>query len=359
MAGCTESKKAECRAQGKVCNQKSGRCKEPAKKSKGPAMSPSTSLVQAAVVEAASPGVASSLMSKGYSSGLGGVGMTTLTKQTKKEVKKMSGRSRARYGPDGLEVNWSAPGVYRRAPAGSKKRASSSRKGRRPSRASGMMTANGVRANWSGSGLPSGSRAQCSKPCAKTKSGTARFRNGVSCKCLAVGGDAARLRGECAPRTGTRNGTAYTYETVPMPYTMPDGRRSVKCVKAGGSAAKQALGQKGCPAGKVIDVSRKEVPVMVKGKFTGQFKEVTSRRCVKAGAAGTQKNCPINQVVVSVLSAGQTPPTKQNPNGKPWTKRVQKCVTPKTAAKKGYSVIRAGTLPIRPKRTRVAMSPGR
>ena len=67
--------------------------------------------------------------------------------------------------------------------------------------------------------------------------------------------------------------------------------------------------------------------------------KVPARRCVKA--TGQHKDCPANQVIVSVRQAGHTP------HGQPYDKMVQRCVTPRTAHKKGYAVLRQGTLPVR------------
>lgn len=343
MAGCTESKKAVCRAQGKVCNPKSGRCKEAAKsvaakktkKAARPAMSPSTSLVQGAVLDAASPGVARSLMSKGYSAGLGGVGMDTLTEQTKKEVKKMAGPKPCKAGT----VRNPQTGRCK-ATAAKPRKARTTRKAPR---------AVGGAINWSGAGVMSTrriksatSKAACGTACGPSaRTRAPRIRDPETCKCLVVGGQAARKVVGCEPRMG-KNGKFY--ETV----AVKSASGSIRCVKAGGQAAKRDLGgAKACPAGKTLKTYTTTVPTADGGR-----RQVQATRCVKP--TGTMKDCPANQVLVSVPGKGMARGYD-----------VRRCVLPKTAEKKGFAVIKKGTMPVRHKVTqvtaqgRLAMSLGR
>ena len=341
---------------------------------------PSTSLVRAAVVDAASPGVARSLMTKGYSTGLGGVGMDTLTKQTKKEVKKMTKGRRVRYGSQGLGVNWSGPGrvssrniaaAYKPCPSGKTRNPSTGRcmkpKSAKPcpsgsvrnpstgrckkaakktTRPRAARTATGI--NWSGKGVPStrkikkaSSKAACGSACGpSSRTRRPRVRDPVTCKCMVLDGQAARKAVGCAPRMG-KNGKMY--ETV----AVKSASGSIRCIKAGGATAKKALGQKACPAGKTLKTYRTTVPTANGGR-----RSVNATRCVKA--VGEDKDCPANQVLVMANGKGVTK-----------NKRVQRCVLPETAAKKGLQIVRRGTLPIRPKITQVtaqgrpAMSLGR
>lgn len=331
MAGCTESKKAECRAEGKVCNPKTGRCKVPAKKasaakkspkrkspkraspkrspsrrSRSPVRSPSTSLVAGAVLEAAPPRVQGSLMRKGRSRTLGGATMGELVDQTKKQVKKM------------------------RYPQYRKKKS------------------NLMRVNWSASGIPSEKRPYkqrmqgCEGPCPTTKKGVKRVRvpnpKKGGCKCMSIDSRNARAAGICPMRKDRRTGQMV--QTVAIK-SKKDG--AIRCVKAGGAAAKKAaLGDRACPEGKYLKTYQARVPL---GKGKTGTRIVTAKRCVKA--VGANKDCPSTQVLVEVMGKGVAA-----------GRMIRRCVTPKTAAAKGYRIVARGTLPARRYSRTPATSPG-
>lgn len=132
----------------------------------------------------------------------------------------------------------------------------------------------------------------------------------------------------------------YVYETVAVTRKYKSGPRTGRtyttCVKAGGSAAKNTLGTAGCPRGTTLRAYRQKVPVVRNGVKTHRI--VDARRCVKA--RGQLKDCPANQVVVQKPGVGKI------------------CVLPKTAAMRGYPVIKAGTLPVR-RRPRAAAGTAR
>lgn len=320
MAGCTESRKAECRAQGKVCNPKSGRCKVPeaaktaskGKKRAGSrpstprsgkrsrAASPGTSLVQGAILEQVGTPTAMSLQLKRRSSKLD-AGMPTLVDMTRAKLRKVPARGR-------------------KMPA--------RRRGVKPSTRkleSQRMTVAMERAvRWASRIRKPGLVGAC-KPCTNPKR---PVQHKETCRCYAAGSAALRKQGVCAPKTVTRRGKTITEHYV---HAVVAGKH--RCLKAGGQKAKQVLGAAGCPPGKVLKTVKRRNP------RTGAL--VNGQQCVKA--VGAYKDCPANQVIVSVRASGVVA-------GRPWSRTVQRCVTAKTAAKKGYNVVRAGTLPVPPTR---------
>lgn len=331
MAGCDAPKRAQCKAQGLIC--KKGRCQRSAAdkklKAKGGVRKatarPSTSMVAGAVLANVGSPTAVSLTTKRRSAKLG-AGMETMVAMTRGHMspkhmspKHMSSKRRGRQTKTGP-------------------------KGERTLRGGGGYGNRMV--NWSKDGLPGRrmkpaqrtSSGECAKPCANPKR---PVQDKKTCKCYAEGSAAARQAGICLPRTGTRNGKPYTYETVPM----KNKRGGISCVKAGGSTAKEALGAKACPPGQVIKPYTTRVPVLDRetGTWTGQLRSVSATRCVKA--VGDRKDCPTNQVLAVVPHAREGP--------------QKRCVLAATAAKKGYQVLKTGSLPQRAYRVhRPAMSPG-
>lgn len=165
----------------------------------------------------------------------------------------------------------------------------------------------------------------------------------------------------CRPKMG-KDGTLY--QTVMKTGTYQTGKRQGRpynrCVKAGGQAAKDAMGIRGCPVGQVLKTYTTRVPVS-RRKGDTRMKTVQAQRCIKA--VGAIKNCPSNQVIVQYRQTGRVGPAGQK---RSYDTLAKKCVLPATAAKKGYVVLGAGTLPVRsvprkpaaPRRPRVAMSMG-
>jgi len=174
----------------------------------------------------------------------------------------------------------------------------------------------------------------CGEPCAPTRKGAQRVRSKTTCKCVVPGGQAARKEGICGPRKFS-NGV---HETVLVTGRYTTGRRAGKtysrCVKAGGSTAKELGTSKGCPAGKILKSYTTQVPTA-----DGRMKTVQAKRCVKA--VGALKDCAANLVLATKVQDGVTP------QGRPYSKRVTKCVTPQTASKGGYTVVRQGSLPVK------------
>lgn len=364
MAGCNAQKVAECKRKGEGWKCSKGRCVRTAEykrlQAKGGARKqrPSTSLVVGAVMANVGSPTAASLVSKRRSSKLG-AGMSTMVAMTRDEVSRKRRRSgqegarkRRRVSPspgdvfNGLPINWSAPGV-----PGSRRKGGRKSRGRRTKTgptSKGKVTeftkrgggGSGNRmVNWSQDGLPAlrmtAGRMTASGECVPCQNPRRPIQDKATCKCYAEGSDAARRAGICLPRTGTRNGRPYTYETVPV----PNKRGGISCVKAGGSKAKATLGGvKACPEGKVLKKYRTRVPT-----GDGMMRAVEATRCVKA--VGAMKDCPTNQVVALV------------PHPREGDQR--RCVLPATASKKGYRVLKAGTLPERVYSVRrPAMSPG-
>lgn len=144
-----------------------------------------------------------------------------------------------------------------------------------------------------------------------------------------------KVRGQkvCAPRKG-KDGTVY--ETVPKTGVYATGKLAgqqyTRCVKAGGAAAKEKRSDKACGAGQVLIRYTTTVP----NKETGGKRVVDATRCVKA--QGKHKDCFTDQVLVRAMASGRTP------QGKAWSKMVQKCMDPKAAAQRAYPVVRQGTL---------------
>jgi hypothetical protein len=377
MAGCNEAKKAECRALGKVCNPKSGRCKEPAKggkkaksaspmnvdrtakrKRSGSASSssaaakrrkmspaarvrsaarvplPSTSLVAGAVLDQVGPATQASLVHKGHSQKLG-AGLPTLVDMTKDKVRKTRSNkgvrraSGALSNAGGLQVNWSGAGVPHRlgsqarvARRGRHHAAGGKRKAHKAHKASGRAHYHTGEFNFGGAGLPRHGGASCGKPCKKA----GQIRSTVApCRCLKPSGAAAKAQGICPVRKG-KDGKEYHTVLV----TSADGKR--RCVKAGGAAAKQHLkGNAACPPGKVL----KSYTATIRGV------RVPAKRCVFPQTKEAKK-CPVNQVLAQKTTMGHGHFAGERVT-------VVRCVLPKTAAKKnsGWTVLSQGTQPMR------------
>jgi hypothetical protein len=319
-----------------------------------------TSMVAAdAVLGVVGSQTAASLMSGGRSKKLG-AGMATMVSLTKGKMatkaphRPLSASKRLLHTQRLTRADEKAFRAATRGPRKSTKGRMSATKGRK--RATATLRGNGLVANWSGAGVPyrvgagrmsarmsakgrmstrgmsarGMSASACTKPCPANK-----VRNPKSCRCVKAGGDAARKLGICTPRIDAHG---RKYETVLVTGTYKSGARRGKafsrCVKAGGGAARDALGAKGCPVGKVLKSYTARVPTP-----GGGMRSVRASRCIKA--TGALKDCPANQVVVSVRASGVAP------NGRPWAKNVKRCVTKATAAKKGYNVVKQGTLPVR------------
>ena len=182
------------------------------------------------------------------------------------------------------------------------------------------------------------SKAKCAQPCTKTKSGTVRVRNAASCRCLAVGGTGLKKQGVCGPKyekLKSKNGTFRSgkmlYNRVLVQTVYKSGPKAgqpmTRCIKAGGAVAKAALGNKACAPGKMLKRYTATVPdvegtpVMRRGRLTYPTKRVPATRCVKDAG---YKVCQPNQVLAMALFQG---------------KPIKRCVTPKTAKKKGYSIV--------------------
>lgn len=350
MAKCTEARKAECKSQGLVCNPKTGKCKKSEtqkrkeKKAGRAAPVPSTTDLAAGVLGVVGSETAASLVTKPKSDKLG-AGMETMVSLTRKKMRKVRGSP-------GLRVNWSGDGI----PISAKRR----------SRSMGGGGHRNMRVNWSGPGLPGrhmssrrthstrashATKAHCGAPCAPTRKGTPRVRSTTPpCKCLVPHQKAARAAGICTPRRG-RDGKVY--ETVPV---LRNGR--TRCVKAGGKVAKDHAGPRACPSGKTLITYTTRVPTS--RRPGAPTRTVTAQRCVKA--VGQHKDCPANQVIVSVRQTGQI-------RGRPYSKMVQRCVRKATFDKdqsrngpKRFTLVRAGSLPVKafraPQKTAVAYQHG-
>lgn len=260
-----------------------------------------TSLAVDAIMANVGSQTEASLVSKSRSSKLG-AGLPTLVSMTKSKASTMSGM------------------------APRKRRQTRTRK------PAARRNGQGYKVNWSGSGLPSVGGGGCVKTCPPKRP----VLHKETCKCYANGSAALRKMGVCTPRV---NKQGKVIETV---YAFVDGKH--RCLKAGGSTAKAKLsGKDSCPVGKVLKRYTAMVPQKVNGVWTQVARPAT--RCVKA--VGEFKDCPVNQVLVQVPGRGALA-------GK---SKTQRCVLPKTAAKKGYEVVRRGTLPIKEYRY-PAMSPG-
>lgn len=324
--GCNDIKRQECKAQGKVCNPKTGLCKvsEAAKKAakgkgKGPARpvlrrTPSivgTQTAVSAIIKNVGTSTAMSL-AKGKSGRLG-AGMASMVSM----VKDRAGRS-ARATHSGAGKHYGA------------------RKAHTHAKATHAAIARG---------------GACTKTCPAKRPVLSK----LSCKCYAAKSAAARKTGGvCLPRVGS-DGRAY--ETVLKKGTYSHGKHAGKsfhrCVKAGSSTAKAALHTQGCPSGKVLVQAPRKVPQWTGPKGSrrrltgaGATKTVMTSRCIfpRGTRHDAIKDCPMDKVLA------------QMPGGK-------RCVKRSTAAKKGYSVVRAGTLPVKTyrvsRRRGVAMSMGR
>ena len=155
-------------------------------------------------------------------------------------------------------------------------------------------------------------------PCPASKP----FRSEKTGKCYAGATPAGRQAGVC-PSKPDRTGKISEYVAA-----FVGGRH--RCLKAGGAAAKAALGEKGCPAGKALVSVRVRLP---DGHVT------TAKRCVAPrGEYADKKKCLVGQVLAESMRRGVTP------QGHPWEKRVRACVTPATAASKGYKIVSEGSV---------------
>lgn len=156
------------------------------------------------------------------------------------------------------------------------------------------------------------------KPCPPEKP----FRSAKTGKCYAGATAAGRQAGVCPPKQD-RTGKMTEYVAAVV-----NGKH--RCLKAGGAMAKKALGEKGCPSGKVL--------VNVKSKLPSG-KVVEGKRCVAPrGEYASKKQCPVGQVLAETTRKGKTPA------GKPWKKRVRVCVTEATAKANGYKIVSQGTI---------------
>jgi hypothetical protein len=368
--GCTQERKDKCAAEGKICKldsagrprcmvraadkKKAGgrkaaaprRSRSPTTSMRSPTTSmrspttsmrsPTTSLVDGAVLANVGPQTAVSLTTKRRSGKLD-AGLPTMRSLTKREIAKLRGGG----GGTNRRIDWSQDGL----PYGRRSRSRSPT--RKPAKKSAKKPAKG-----GGSG--------CGTACnpAVTKAGTPRVRllkpdeKTKKCKCVAMGGRAAKDAGVCKPGT------------VPVPGPVrKDGTRGMKCVKAGGATAKKVLkSDKACPQGKTLAPYTATVPRLRKRadgtrEVVGMMTKQTFR-CVKA--VGDIKDCRQGLVLARVPHrAGSV----TSPTGKvsSWKAGVSvRCVKPKTAAGKGYEVVRRGTLPApayrRPRG--LALSPG-
>lgn len=156
------------------------------------------------------------------------------------------------------------------------------------------------------------------KPCPPEKP----FRSAKTGKCYAGATAAGRQAGVCPPKQD-RTGKMTEYVAAVV-----NGKH--RCLKAGGAMAKKALGEKGCPSGKVL--------VNVKSKLPSG-KVVEGKRCVAPrGEYASKKQCPVGQVLAETTRKGKTPA------GKPWEKRVRVCMTEATAKANGYKIVSQGTI---------------
>ena len=399
MAGCDAIKREQCRQIGKTC--KKGRCvnyKDQASRAKrarssSPGPSRASKIPRRAVEDAilANVGPATAMsLDNGYSSKLQ-AGMGTMVDMTRSKLRKMPTRrtnspsnilldtyrrgfadrafergvtaatkpgktSRKSTGPKMTKAQkaWAAKrnagNLLRRVPRKSsgqrKTRAAkpakpcppgttrSSTTGRCKKYARGGGGARNRRVNWSGNGLPMGCRA-CANPARPVQ-------DTKTCKCYAMGSDAARKLGICKPTKLVINKKTGISKIVPLVYAKIDGKH--RCVAAGGSTAKKTLkDDRACPPGKIMKTVRKYSPA------TGKY--IDAKQCVKP--KGMEKQCKVGQVLVSVPSSGVVPAKDGRP-AKRWSKNIVKCVTAKTAAQKGYFVLRQGTAP--PPRARLSRS---
>jgi hypothetical protein len=302
--GCTEEKRAICKAEGKVCNPRTGRCKvaEADKKASKKASTgkgkkaavPSSSLAVGALMAQMGTQTNISMLEKGRSDKLG-AGMDTMVEMVKAKVVKSGKKS------------------------GGKKKSGSKKSGGK--KKSGSKK----------SGSKGGSKgSKCGAPCALSKTGMIRVRTtSPPCRCLVPNGRAARAEGICPAGKVAVTGVYKSGSRAGLQYT--------RCIKQGGSTAKRMLGQEGCPPGKVLK------------EYVSASGMVTARRCVKASARSGQKNCPANQVIVEVRQSGRTPVLKSTRKSYNYDRMVLRCVLPKTAAMKGYRVVGQGTLPVKPR----------
>lgn len=160
--------------------------------------------------------------------------------------------------------------------------------------------------------------AASEKPCPPEKP----YRSAKTGKCYAGATAAGRQAGVCPPKKD-RTGKMAEYVAAVV-----GGKH--RCLKAGSATAKKILGEKGCPAGKVL--------VNIKSKLPSG-KVVDAKRCVAPrGEHAGKKQCPVGQVLAETTRTGKTPA------GKTWEKRVRVCVTPETAQKKGYKIVSEGTI---------------
>ena len=277
---------------------------------------------------------AASLMSGRRSQKLG-AGMATMVSMTKKKARKMSTYSKAptrRTGASAsnllLERQFMPTSMDQRV----------TRVAKRSQKGGGGY--HNRRVNWSGTGLP-GRRRMTSAGGAARKRTTAKRttkRTAAEKVCRPVVGKDGK-----AHQTVLKVGTYQTGKRRGLPYH--------RCVKAGGQAAKEVLGIKGCPTGQTLKTYTTRVPVS-RQKGDTRMRQVKAQRCIKA--VGAIKNCPANQVIIQYRQKGRVGPRGQT---KEYNTVAKKCVLPSTAAKKGYQVLGVGTLPVR-RSPRLAMSMG-
>lgn len=187
------------------------------------------------------------------------------------------------------------------------KRASSPKRAKSPKRASSPKRAKSP-----------AQQVQGAPPCPADKP----YRSVKTGKCYAGATAAGRQAGVCPPKKD-RTGKMVEYVAAVV-----NGQH--RCLKAGGATAKSVLGEKGCPAGKVLASVKVKLPG---GKMT------TGKRCVAPrGDYANKKKCLVGQVLAETTRSGKTP------DGKKWEKRVRVCVTRETAMKKGYKVVSEGTV---------------
>lgn len=262
--GCTEAKKAECRATGRVCNPKSGQCK-----------------------------------------------IAESDKKKKSSGRKSSGRKSAGRKTGGKRViptSLVAQAVMANVGTATM---GSLQKGRSRKLGAGMGTM--IEKTRRAAGAASGGSGGC-KPCPATRP----IQDKATCKCYKEGSAAGRKAGICPPKMVKGRIVHYVYATT------PSGQQ--RCLKAGGPTAKALLGKAACPPGKVMVRYQARVPA---SKMPGsRMKAVTASRCVNpTGRYSSLKSCTTDKVLAMV-------PTKAGPQ--------RRCVLPKTAAAKGYSVVRQG-----------------
>ena len=190
----------------------------------------------------------------------------------------------------------------------------------------------------------------CTNPAKPYRSQVAPFR------CLKHGSVAARKQGICPPRTD-KSGRLRQYVSVTVPGRSPYTGNIVqkkRCVVAGGRLAKAAHVGTGCPAGKIQALVTKRVPTWIYERDADGFMHKTPRtnangkqvvrtvvtsQCVRPrGKHAGKKVCPVGKVLASKRQRGTTP------SGGSYNRQVTRCVKASTAARTGYTIIKAGHL---------------